>query len=117
MAKLNDILATSFTDEAKFEVGKLYLLDVDALEYIIIDHDYDEEIISAIVKSIKDTWTLHRIVFTYDALGLQLLSGIHWVLAAKRLGIKKIRGWYTDQGFLYGEDFLVEANNLIPLTS
>jgi hypothetical protein len=46
---------------------------------------------------------------------LQLLSGIYWVLAAKRLGIKKIRGWYTDQGFIYGDDFLVGADQLIPM--
>jgi hypothetical protein len=115
MAKLNDILATSFTDEKKFEVGKLYTLNIDALEYIAVDHTYDEEIVSAIVKYINDTWTLHRIVFTSDFMGLQILSGIHWIVAAKRLGLKKIRGWYTDQGFLYGDDFIMEIEPLLKL--
>jgi ParB-like chromosome segregation protein Spo0J len=118
MARLNRLLALSFIDKNPYVPGNLYLLDIDNLEYpdYTIYNPQNEKIILSIVEFIQAKHTIHRIVFTYMLESIQVLSGVHWVQAAKLLGIKKIRGWYVDTDtFIYGDDFILENDELISL--
>jgi hypothetical protein len=118
MGRLNRILSQSFIDTNAFEPGKLYLLDIADLEYSdYISEDVESErIILSIIDFIKKSHVMHRIVFTYVLESLQVVAGVYWVLAAKRLGIKKVRGWYADTDTLvYGDDYIMERDELISL--